>query len=360
MKDTRTERFLSIQVLRIVAATLVLITHSTFYVSERLDHGFPVWERGTRGVDLFFTISGFVMIFSSQKLFNVANGWKIFAERRLLRIVPLYWIVTTLKAAIVLSTVGLALHTRLSFTTAACSYLFLPARDLDGKIEPLVGVGWTLNFEMLFYLLFCLALFFRINVFKFVGTAFVILSIGAIFRSPSWPAIAFYLNPIVLEFLLGMLVAQAWIGGIRCPPRLALLLLALSLGCLLWPVSDFGLPLLIVRGLPAALIVWSAASLGSLQNLIPGFILYLGEASYAIYLAHPFVAPLPPTLLHRMHSDSPLVSVALSVALGLGLGCLLYQFIERPVTNLLKDRRNTDRRLPHVAARAADLSAAQQ
>ncbi|MGB6689721.1 MAG: acyltransferase [Terracidiphilus sp.] len=357
MRAKGTEKFLSIQALRIVAATLVLITHSTFYVSERLDHGFPVWERGTRGVDIFFIISGFVMIFSSQKLVEVANGWKIFAERRLLRIVPLYWIVTTLKAAIVLSTVGFALHTKVNFTTAACSYLFLPARDLDGKIEPLVGVGWTLNFEMLFYLLFCLALFFRINVFKFVGTALAILSIGAFFRGASWPPIAFYLNSIVLEFFLGMLVARACINGIRIPRKLAVPLLALGLGCLLLPSSDFGLPTVIVRGLPAALIIWSAASLGSLQNLIPGFILYLGDASYAIYLIHPFVAPLPPTLLHRLHSDSPLLSVALSVALGLGIGCLLYQFIERPVTSLLNDRRKLHGRLPQIATCAPDLSA---
>ncbi len=333
-----------------VAATLVVFTHSTFYASERLDHSFSVWQRGTRGVDIFFVISGFVMVYSSQRLFDSANGWRVFAERRITRIVPLYWIVTSLKVLIVLSTAGLALHTKLNFTTAICSFLFIPARDLDGRIEPLVGVGWTLNFEMLFYLLFACALFFRKNVFTFVGSALAVLSLGSVFYRASWPPIASFFNSIVLEFVLGMLIAQGFVAGHRLPRRIALPLLAIGLIALLGPSSDWNLPKVVINGLPAALIVWSAVSLGSLENYIPRAILYLGNASYAIYLIHPFVAPLPPALLHRVHVDAGWLSVVLSVMLGLGVGCLLHQFVEAPITNRIKDRRRSLAPAPQVAA----------
>src|ERR1700730_13801630 len=267
MVDSR--KLLSIQALRIVAAGLVVVTHSTFYAFERLDRNFFVWQRGTRGVDIFFVISGFVMIYSSQKLLALPGGWKTFAERRIVRIVPLYWLITTLKVFILLVTTGLALHTKLSPITVICSYLFLPAKNLDGQIDPVVGVGWTLTFEMLFYFLFALALFLRINVFKFVGVILALLSIGAYFRQPSWPPIAFYLNSIVLEFFLGMLVAKACIKGIYFPQKTVFWLLACGFIFLLFPSPDWNLPKVLISGVPASLIVWSAASLGTLENFIP-------------------------------------------------------------------------------------------
>jgi exopolysaccharide production protein ExoZ len=350
MKDTRNQKFLGIQALRIVAAFLVVCTHSTFYAFERLDKHFATWEQGTRGVDIFFVISGFVMIYASQKLFASASGWKKFAEHRIVRIVPLYWLVTTVKVLILLLTAGFALHAKLSPTTTACSYLFLPSRNLDGKIEPLVAVGWTLTFEMFFYFLFTLALALRVNVFKFIGVILMALSIGAYFRHPSWPAAAFYLNSIVLEFFLGMLVAKACINGNYFPRKTALWILAFGFALLLLPPSDWNLPKVIINGLPACLIVWSAASLGGLETFIPRGVLYLGEASYSIYLIHPFVSPLPPTLLNRIHMDRPWLSVVLSVALGLAAGCILHQFIELPMTKWLRSFSRVRQQVPLVAA----------
>jgi exopolysaccharide production protein ExoZ len=336
MRDTPSSKFLGIQALRIVAACLVVFTHSTYYAFERLDKHFFVWQRGTRGVDIFFVISGFVMIYASQKLFASPGGWKVFAGQRIVRIVPLYWMVTTLKVFILLLSTGLVLHTVLSPVTAVCSYLFLPARNLDGKIEPLVGVGWTLTFEMFFYFLFTCALFLRTNVFKFVGAILTVLSIGAYFRDPSWPPIAFYLNTIVLEFFIGMLIAKACINGVCFQRKTVFWLLACGFIFLLFPAPDWNLPKVLISGVPASLIVWSAASLGRLENSIPRVVLYLGDASYSIYLIHPFVCPLPPAVLNHLHLDFPWLSVVLSVALGLGVGCILHQFVEVPMTNRLK------------------------
>jgi peptidoglycan/LPS O-acetylase OafA/YrhL len=330
------KKFLGIQALRIVAAFLVLVTHSTYYVYERLDKHFFVWERGTRGVDIFFVISGFVMIFSSQRLWQSRGGWKLFAQHRIVRIVPIYWLVTTLKIAVMLAAAGLALHAKLNFATGIASYLFLPARNLDGKIEPLVAVGWTLNYEMLFYFLFTLALFLERNVVVFVGIVLALLSAGSLFGPYSSTTAAFYFNSIVLEFFFGMLVAKASINNKYVPQRIAPLLCAVGLLLLLLPPFESQWPKILISGVPSALIVWSAASFKGFERFIPRSMIYLGDASYSIYLIHPFVCPLPPALLNRAHLYYPSFAVLLSVLLGLAAGCALHQFIEIPMTNSLR------------------------
>jgi exopolysaccharide production protein ExoZ len=329
-------KFNCIQALRAFAACLVVLTHSTFYAHERLDKAFGVWQAGTRGVDIFFVISGFVMVYSSQKMLARVDGWRVFATHRITRIVPLYWFVTTLKVAVLVFTTGFALHSILSPATVACSYLFLPAKDLDGKLEPLVGVGWTLNFEMLFYVFFALALFLQKNIYWFVGLALAILSVGGSFRQPSWPPAAFYLNSVVLEFHFGMLIARGCLRGAYLSRKIALPMLVAGFCLLLLPPANWAVPKVILSGCPAAMIIWAAVSLEQWARAIPKWVLYLGDASYAIYLIHPFVCPLTPAVFHRLRLDLPGSAVCISVAIGVLAGCILHQAVERPLTAWLK------------------------
>jgi exopolysaccharide production protein ExoZ len=104
------------------------------------------------------------------------KGWLVFSHRRVIRIVPMYWLATTVKLVVMVLAGEFVLHARLSPLDTVMSYLFLPTRNSDGNVFPLLGVGWTLNFEMLFYLLFALALSLRASVFKFVCTGLFIRS----------------------------------------------------------------------------------------------------------------------------------------------------------------------------------------
>jgi exopolysaccharide production protein ExoZ len=103
-----------LQAMRGMASMLVLVMHSALYYAIRLSpERFPWdWQRGARGVDLFFVLSGFMMVYSSEKLFGNANGWKLFAERRVIRIVPMYWIATTIKLVALLAAAGMLIHSQ--------------------------------------------------------------------------------------------------------------------------------------------------------------------------------------------------------------------------------------------------------
>jgi len=331
-KAVGSHKYEGLQILRITAACMVVLTHSTYYVSERLDRHFGVWEKGASGVNIFFVLSGFVMIYSSTKLMNEPSGWKVFAERRVVRIVPIYWIATSIKLIVLLFTTGYVLHSRFGIANTIESYFFIPARNSEGIISPVIGVGWTLNFEMLFYLLFTLALMFRVNVYGFVGSVLTLLTIGSFFRQPAWPAVAFYLDARVILFFLGMIIARICMTGVHIPKYLAILILALGFVGLLAPLP----PLLQLHSLPyvlaPALIVYSTASLEGSLTRIPRFVLYGADASYAIYLFHPFIAPAVPTALMKIHLSFPWLSVACSVFLALAGGCLVHEFIEAPIT----------------------------
>ena len=109
---------------------------------------------GAAGVDLFFIISGFVMVYSSEPLFGSSRGAIYFFCHRIIRIVPLYWIVTAL--ALILATMhGFGGMYPLHMIVG--SFLFIPMLRPEGVMQPLVAQGWTLNYEMFFYVIFAMA-----------------------------------------------------------------------------------------------------------------------------------------------------------------------------------------------------------
>jgi exopolysaccharide production protein ExoZ len=124
----------SIQILRAAAALGVLLDHAGRWLDVA-----PIVDIGAAGVDLFFVISGFIMVYTSERLFGQTGAPQRFLARRIIRIVPLYWTLTAF-AALVLFGFG---------PNTLGSYLFIPTHR-----GPILTVGWTLNYEMMFYSLF--------------------------------------------------------------------------------------------------------------------------------------------------------------------------------------------------------------
>jgi exopolysaccharide production protein ExoZ len=339
-------KYEGVQALRFIAALLVVITHSTLYTHERLNPVVGVWGFGTIGVNIFFVISGFVMMVSTRSLEGKADAWKYFSMRRLNRIVPMYWMATTLKLLTMLVIPGAVLHASLNPGDTILSYLFLPSRNVDGDVQPLLGVGWTLIYEMFFYAVFALGLFLRRNTLLFAGSVLTIFAAGSMLRSGGeWPAWAVYFDPIVLYFLVGMVIAKV-VDDVVARRFIPFALAAISIAILVMvvkpagegSVGNFIFLMLIAGGLVLAAVWLEPLTAGR----FPRAFLFLGSASYSLYLFHPMVAPVVPEVLDKLGVQNGFLSVVLCVLAAAVVTSLIYLLVEIPITKHLQ------KRLPYI------------
>jgi hypothetical protein len=300
--------FASIQVLRGMAALAVVLMHVSEMLLQYTDgHGIfcriaSFWHIGAAGVDLFFVISGFVMVESTRNMFQTKGASRTFLIRRLIRIVPLYWLYTTLMLLLVLLPFTLK-ESVFSFIYTLKSYLFVPAcNPATGLALPLVPQGWTLSLEMYFYLLFALLLQFErrwllpsLTLF-FAASAIAGLCID--FHDPVLKAIT---SPLLLEFALGCQIARL-VNQIKIPPFICYCCMAAG-GVLLFLTHSFPEAAqyrLLVWGTPAFLFTLGLVFLEKELSLkFPGICIRLGDASYSLYLSHVFVLLAIGTLLKR-------------------------------------------------------------
>src|ERR1039457_1883087 len=189
----------SIQHLRAVAALMVVAFHA---IVSRWNA--PQVEDLALGVDIFFVISGYIMMATTR---TMRPGE--FAYKRLVRIVPMYWLMT----AVLLAAVGIHFfrHTVVTPQYVTKSFLFIPYIGREGILAPLLGPGWTLNVEMFFYLIFTAALLlpYRLRL-PTVGALFVTMVVAGAFVHMTTPALWLYTRPRLLEFVIGMALAQFW------------------------------------------------------------------------------------------------------------------------------------------------------
>ena len=69
-----------------------MIYHALDMWALRVDASAPgvTWVNGAAGIDIFFVISGFVMVVSSRRLASQPHAWRTFIQHRIVRIVPLF------------------------------------------------------------------------------------------------------------------------------------------------------------------------------------------------------------------------------------------------------------------------------
>jgi len=193
--------FYSVQTLRGIAALGVVAFHSQFF----LRYGaYPHTQHllGAAGVDLFFVISGFIITYVSWNKFQTPAAFKGFLVRRIFRIVPTYWMYTTVMMVLLWIVPLHWVNTRFVLFDIPNSYLFLYAST------PLLIVAWTLSFEMYFYALFGIFLSFpRRCLMPSLALIFGIgMVIGAALR-PSFSSVKIFTSPLLLEFFAGCVIA---------------------------------------------------------------------------------------------------------------------------------------------------------
>jgi exopolysaccharide production protein ExoZ len=330
----RTSTIGALQGLRAAAALMVVTVHAV-----------PGFVIGQAGVDIFFVISGFIMVHASERAFGQPGAPVRFITRRLIRIVPLYWATTAvLLVEMLWKYHGLAAaHESVEYVLA--SFLFIPFPGPDGTVSPLHGVGWTLNYEMFFYAIFAVALRFRAQL----AAALVILLLAGLAglhaALPDLPVqLHFWSDPIILEFALGVAIAMVLRRTGDWPRPLGPLLLLASCGWFGWLAvhASGGSPRLVEWGLPAALAVLGAATMRELADgKLRRLLLFGGDASYALYLTHTLtlaaIARLFPEAWPGHAARSPLEAILL-VGATAAVAALLYALFDAPVTKSLQRR----------------------
>lgn len=368
----------TIQILRGIAALLVVLYHYSDYLKPVIpgaNIGYVLFAGGYVGVDIFFIISGFIIVLSTERVEH-ANPLD-FSIRRFFRVVPLAQFATIAYALILPAPPESKLFWR--------SLLFWPRADVDPPKFgfPVVHQEWTLSYELIFYAIFAVALIFthrrRVITAAFVITACVVgfqwILGGPISPYPnsvylpakydgilSPEALGELGNPIMLEFVFGMLLAAAylrieiWLRSERTRVvrwSIGLLLVGVFLGSY-FSRNDPGNGLL-NKGFGAACLVTGALlmedscarlSAGDLGKRILSCLLWLGAISYALYLVHLGISErLLRLLIHLMLGlsiDGVWGFLAL-IAASLLLASAVHLFVERYLIRagkLLIDHKN--------------------
>jgi peptidoglycan/LPS O-acetylase OafA/YrhL len=348
----------SIQALRAIAALVVAIGHAQAFM------GVPMERRGevfgwshllpwNAGVDLFFVISGFIMVYSSERLFAAEGGARTFAWRRLTRIVPLYW--ASMSFVLLLAVVrGKEGHDPLAILA---SYLFIPFAETAGaQPRPVYELGWTLNYEMFFYALFALTLWMRRERAALTAIAMMIALVvfGWLFQ-PTGAAAFVWTQPIILEFAMGVALALALRRGASLPTGARAGLIAAGLAALLWDalhssaqprvwLVDNDMLRVVGWGLPCAMIfagfvLAPRKPAQSAPNAAARALAHLGDASYALYLCHPIIMSALAGGWHAARLDRwlhPWIGAALLIVASIGAALAIYRWFEQPVTRALQ------------------------
>jgi exopolysaccharide production protein ExoZ len=352
----------SLQLLRTIAVALVIFLHATGDANLISHNNFPnsfyslnTW--GALGVDLFFNISGFIMTIVTPA-YQISGGCKDFLLKRIIRIVPLYYLITCYD---VVTAVWIHHNQKFSWMVLAKSLLFIPVFDTVHFIKPYVGVGWSLSYEIYFYLLIGILLIFRKKLNQRLLIIILILSVIGTLINPGNVLLKFITSPILLEFSLGILAGVTYqyvapkiltIKNIRVWS-----LLLLSLGVILLCASIFIAPTYNNRllapqevlennniaalyraffwGVPCCIFLMGVVLWEKSFNVaIWGILILCGDASYSCYLIHSHLYPVIAKIFSHLPAGIAVnLYLIMVVPLCLGISILFYIIVEKSLTN---------------------------
>ena len=342
----------SLQAGRAVAATAVAAFHLSAmmgeprYGGERVFHDWVA--RGNLGVDFFFVLSGFIILYAHEKDIGRPERWRDYLRRRFVRVYPIYWLYTALFVLAFALFGGAGAHVPTGLLDILTSATLVRFSD---AVPPL-AVAWSLYNEVLFYAMFVLLILnVRLGLVAFFAWALACLALFHHMDGTPPTALPAYTALCNLWFFFGM-------GAYLLFKRLRTGVAPLAAGAAILAVSatldlDHELwPFLLVTGLSLA--IAGVARLEANGHLrCPAWLMVVGNASYTIYLVH---VPLSGVLLkvalisgaHALiGGEATFILVLAGTTLA---GCVAYAWVEKPLLGALG--------APGIRGRAARASAA--
>ena len=339
-KSTR-KKIINIQALRGIAVLLVVAYHLT-KIEAKYGHGerlLPTLTTiGMSGVDLFFVISGFVMVTVTRDWYQKDGAFARFLYHRITRIYPTYWFYSLIILAIYLIKPEIVNSSQTGNVNIISSFLLLPQNSL-----PLLMVGWTLIHEMYFYLVFAFLLLFSerltLPLLLLWGLMVVVIPNGN-------AALNLISHPLTLEFIAGALIALliqrqiiggGWIAITALPVWLLSYTIYVTQGGVLEPD---GWHRVLLFGIPAAFAVYGVVAMEMNSGWqFPDWLTVIGDASYSIYLSHILVLSalgriwLVVWLPGLFDNGIAMLTMLMVVLLA---GIISFRYIERPLMRLAR------------------------
>ncbi|WP_343660252.1 acyltransferase [Chryseobacterium sp.] len=323
----------NLQILRGISALLVCCFHFRETINlPGLNLGDILFKKGSIGVPVFFIISGFIMAFTTQKINFSKDSFQqitLFYKRRIIRIVPLYYLLTLVAmipgGGFLLYFYGQGLHELVH------SLLFLPTQ----KEFPVLFLGWSLNFEMFFYLIFGLSLLFKEKRYYFITAFFILTTLLGYFIHFENPYLRMVNHSLNLYFVVGILfslllnrftIPRNWAAICAVIGIISFILVLLSI----IPVDNDWIKLAII-----SLFVFSFLTFDYVFHWKGNkFLVFLGDISYSLYLSHPFVELIFKRFKVEGYLNIPLF--LLKIMMAVTVASLLYYIVEKRVTQYLK------------------------
>lgn len=343
----------SIQVLRALAAIAVMFAH-LHGIEVRQASDSPLlaspWVSGVSGVDLFFVISGFVMVWVTRDSAASGRTAARFLFARVMRIYPLWWLFAGAMSVYFYITYGVPwdAESLAAVGVSGPEHLWKSFLLIPHEAYPVLVLGWTLMHEMYFYLVFTLILLLpeRYRSFAFLLWAALIVGASVAQMTGFYASDIFSLAlfPMTLEFLFGVGAGYACKNGwmqLKWP--------ALGAG-LIWLIAaivfvefestaaDLPLQRTLAFGPAFALIVYAVAALEQTTGLgkhLPTFLVRIGDWSYSLYLGHLLVISAVARIFFA-YADAPgLWDNAVFLVIGIGAALvvsgLTYELFEKPL-----------------------------
>lgn len=344
-------KILNIQALRAVAVMLVVFSHlvpiegkygnNESFLSDYFSYG-------VSGVDLFFVISGFVMILVSRKQQGLSPFYPLhFLYNRITRIYPLYWCYSILVLAVFLYRPEMVNSSQGNQVLIFESFLLWPQ-----KFTPLLAVAWTLTHEMYFYIVFTVMLWgARSHIRWYLFLWLIVVIVGNVVTgSRSSPLLRIIFHPLTLEFIAGCFVAHIISKGHTGYGRVSLfvggiLLLFGTAGCYAYfrnSIPD-GWYRVLFFGTPCSLMVYGAVASDLRSTLrFPRWLNAIGDASYSIYLSHVLVLSFIGRVWYRFGQKGlfdNFLMITLMILFVVVYGHLSFRYIEKPMIRSFRHLR---------------------
>ncbi len=326
----------SVQYMRAIAALFVVINHAASKGAQYTSTSSEWFVIGEAGVDLFFIISGYIMCHTVDSK-NIS--FVSFISARIKRIIPLYWVLTTL-ALIVYLLFPDKVNSAGGGTNIIHSYTLFPVEE-----NYLISNGWTLSYEFFFYLLFAFGLSFTANIRFSIPVILIamLVSLGNFSGIGSSNSIIFNFitNPLLLEFSFGIIVYYVFkkykLHSIRGLTLIIISILLFSLVSIYQPDNSR----VINYGIPALLLFIGMIALEPQFKRIPEnkpatLFKMIGDSSYSLYLSHPFALVISSTILNKLGlSEFSYLYILLLVVSSIIAGHLCYLLLEKNLAKLV-------------------------